>query len=337
MNGVVALKNRQALTTGERDKSGSNPWLDILIVTIFCAVVLTAAVGIVDRAKPVSVTPAEPLILIDPGHGGAYGGAVAPDGTQEKEINLAISLPLADMLRVMGYQVSLTRTTDDMVGGVGSTMRERKVNDTKNRLAQAEQAAITVSIHQNKFTQSQYDGTQVFYSGNHEESRLLASAIRESVTGLLQPDNTRELKKGDSNIYLLTTPNSAASRIRITSARWRLPSRGESCGTGRDGADVKTKGQRGMAPKAKTVYVCSSCGFESPRWGGKCPSCGEWNTLSEEVRAPQRAAASGSAAGRAADVRSLRDIHPEGEQRTRTGLSELDRVCLLYTSPSPRD
>ena len=81
-----------------------------------------------------------------------------------------------------------------------------------------------------------------------------------------------------------------------------------------------------MAPKAKTVYVCSSCGFESPRWGGKCPSCGEWNTLSEEVRAPQRAAASGSAAGRAADVRSLRDIHPEGEQRTRTGLSELDRV-----------
>ena len=114
-----------------------------------------------------------------------------------------MSLPLADMLRVMGYQVSLTRTTDDMVGGVGSTMRERKVNDTKNRLAQAEQAAITVSIHQNKFTQSQYDGTQVFYSGNHEESRLLASAIRESVTGLLQPDNTRELKKGDSNIYLL--------------------------------------------------------------------------------------------------------------------------------------
>ena len=60
-----------------------------------------------------------------------------------------------------------------------------------------------MSIHQNKFTQSQYDGTQVFYSGNHEESRLLASAIRESVTGLLQPDNTRELKKGDSNIYLL--------------------------------------------------------------------------------------------------------------------------------------
>ena len=203
MNGVVALKNRQAFIAEGRDKSGSHPWLDILIVTVFCAVVLTAAVGIVDRAKPVSVTPAEPLILIDPGHGGADGGAVAPDGTQEKDLNLAISLPLSDMLRIMGYQVSLTRTADEMVGGVGSTMRERKINDIKNRLVQAEQATITVSIHQNKFTQSQYDGTQVFYSGNHEESRQLAAAIRESVLGLLQPDNTRELKKGDSNIYLL--------------------------------------------------------------------------------------------------------------------------------------
>ena len=117
---------------------------------------MPAAVGIVDRAQPAWVTPAEPLILLDPGHGGADGGAVAPDGTQEKDLNLAISLPLADMLRVMGYQVSLTRTTDEMVGGVGSTMRERKVNDIKNRLAQAEQATVTVSIHQNKFTQSQY-------------------------------------------------------------------------------------------------------------------------------------------------------------------------------------
>ncbi len=203
MNGVVALKEYRTHITESHSRNRPNPWLDILIVAVFCAVVLTAAVGIVDRAQPVSVAPADPLILIDPGHGGADGGAVAPDGTQEKDINLAISLPLSDMLRIMGYSVSMTRTTDEMVGGVGSTMRERKVSDTKNRLAQAEQATVTISIHQNKFTQSQYDGAQVFYSGNHEESRPLAAAIRESIIGLLQPDNTRELKKGDSNIYLL--------------------------------------------------------------------------------------------------------------------------------------
>ena len=36
--------------------------------------------------------------------------------------------------------------------------------------------------------------------------------------------------------------------------------------------------------KIKSVYICSECGYESPKWYGKCPSCGEWNTLQEEVR-----------------------------------------------------
>ena len=175
--------------------------VNLVGVLVVAALLLSAGRG--ETASAAAAAESVPTLIIDAGHGGADGGAVAPDGTQEKDLNLAISLPLADMLRVMGYQVSLTRTTDEMVGGVGSTMRERKVNDIKNRLAQAEQATVTVSIHQNKFTQSQYYGTQIFYSGNHEDSRLLASAVRESVLSLLQPENTRELKKGDSSIYLL--------------------------------------------------------------------------------------------------------------------------------------
>ena len=35
--------------------------------------------------------------------------------------------------------------------------------------------------------------------------------------------------------------------------------------------------------KEKTVYVCSNCGQDSPKWVGKCPSCGEWNTYVEET------------------------------------------------------
>ena len=179
------------------------PWMDLAIVAVFCAVVLVSAMGVVDRAKPAVSVPSGPLILVDPGHGGADGGAVAPDGTQEKDINLAISLHVADMLRVMGFEVSMTRSTDDMVNAVGSTMRERKVSDTKNRLAMVEQADLSVSIHQNKFPQSRYFGTQVFYSGNNEASRELAEQIRANVVAQLQPENKRELKKGDSNIYLL--------------------------------------------------------------------------------------------------------------------------------------
>ena len=38
-----------------------------------------------------------------------------------------------------------------------------------------------------------------------------------------------------------------------------------------------------MAGKLKSVYICSQCGYESSKWNGKCPSCGEWNTFEEEV------------------------------------------------------
>ena len=41
-----------------------------------------------------------------------------------------------------------------------------------------------------------------------------------------------------------------------------------------------------MASKNKNVFVCSQCGFESAKWVGKCPGCGEWNTMQEEIKEP---------------------------------------------------
>ena len=40
-------------------------------------------------------------------------------------------------------------------------------------------------------------------------------------------------------------------------------------------------------PKLKTIYVCSNCGETSPRWMGRCPSCGSWNTMSEDIEEPK--------------------------------------------------
>ena len=38
--------------------------------------------------------------------------------------------------------------------------------------------------------------------------------------------------------------------------------------------------------KSKSAYICSECGYESPKWYGKCPGCGEWNTMNEELVTP---------------------------------------------------
>lgn len=178
---------------------------DAAMVMVACALLLTVAFGAIGRRGAATQGGFSPTrVLIDPGHGGADGGAVAADGTEEKGLNLAVSLPLRDLLQVMGYEVAMTRDTDIMVNTEGTTLRERKVSDLKNRLAMSREADVTISIHQNKFPQAQYYGTQVFYSDNHSKSREIAAAVRDSVLRLLQPKNTRELKKGDSSVYLLS-------------------------------------------------------------------------------------------------------------------------------------
>ncbi len=83
--------------------------------------------------------------------------------------------------------------------------------------------------------------------------------------------------------------------------------------------------------KDKVIWACTACGFESPRWAGRCPSCGAWNTLEESLAAPAAEKGTAKAAARqrpgsgAAPV--LLENIPEDETiRTTTGIAELDRV-----------
>ena len=81
--------------------------------------------------------------------------------------------------------------------------------------------------------------------------------------------------------------------------------------------------------KAKTVFYCTNCGNETPRWQGKCPACGAWNTIEEHVEKP--AAAGGSRAksspvGQSRRPQRLQEIPIDGETRFSTGMGELDRV-----------
>ena len=76
--------------------------------------------------------------------------------------------------------------------------------------------------------------------------------------------------------------------------------------------------------KSKTVYLCSACGDDHPKWNGQCPSCQEWGTLSEyKVSKNQKT----SLNGKKKDAQSLEDIlHKKEEYRTSVGIKEVDRV-----------
>lgn len=84
--------------------------------------------------------------------------------------------------------------------------------------------------------------------------------------------------------------------------------------------------------KSKTMYVCSSCGYETPKWYGRCPTCGEWNTLNEHIPQQVKSVAySGTkkvqvcANGRQADILNVNDVDIDDEVRFKTDISELDR------------
>lgn len=83
-----------------------------------------------------------------------------------------------------------------------------------------------------------------------------------------------------------------------------------------------------MAAKSKIIYQCTQCGFEYPKLMGKCPGCGEWNTMVETVKEPV-SAQRGSVvrtAGALSRATPIDEIRTEDEQRYYTGSSELDRV-----------
>ena len=81
--------------------------------------------------------------------------------------------------------------------------------------------------------------------------------------------------------------------------------------------------------KDKTMYVCSGCGYETPRWMGKCPGCGMWNTLEEQAPSPSQAApvkAIKQRPGTGAGALRLDEIPEDNALRASTGIGELDRV-----------
>lgn len=145
-------------------------------------------------------------VIIDAGHGGFDGGAVAGDGTAEKNINLNIALVLRDLLKLNGYNTVMTRESDISTDSVETQrIASRKKSDLKNRLELTCRYSdgIFVSIHLNKFTTSAASGTQVFYGGNNPLSKQLSDCIQKTVVDNLQPTNHRKIKQATKSTFIL--------------------------------------------------------------------------------------------------------------------------------------
>lgn len=154
-----------------------------------------------------------PVVVIDAGHGGEDGGAVAADGTVESEINLAVAHDLNELLRFVGCETKMTRTDDKAIYSEGAeTLREKKASDLKNRvrLVNETQGAVLLSIHQNSLpASSRVHGAQAFFAGT-EGSGELAESVQAALNTAINAGNEKSKKRMDEGVYLMKHVNCPA-------------------------------------------------------------------------------------------------------------------------------
>lgn len=168
-------------------------FLCLLAVILYSSPLFTE----IDKIKPHNYT-----VIIDPGHGGADGGAEGLADMSEKYYNLDISLRLRDIFLLAGYEVVMTRCDD------GDTDKEEGFNKKKDILAREKLAdeypdSIFLSIHINSSPASRDKGFQVFYGTENEDSKALAEALHQLMTEKNLATRMREVKKAPESVYLM--------------------------------------------------------------------------------------------------------------------------------------
>lgn len=182
-------------------------YLSFSLIFIFSVLAVLSRVAFVNKAVDVSADNQRyKTVIIDAGHGTPDGGTSSDDGTLEKDLNLQIAHMLNNILQSMGYETVMTRSDDNAIyDESANTIRQKKISDIRNRLGIMNNTdnAIFVSIHQNHYSDPKYNGAQIFYSKNNPDSKELAESIRLPIISYLQTENSREIKKSGSEIYLL--------------------------------------------------------------------------------------------------------------------------------------
>ena len=186
---MVILINRKKLT---------------LISLAFLVTIITCGVNFIEKTHETSSQNAitkRSSVLLDAGHGGEDPGAVSDySGIKEKDINLNIAKKIESILNSNNIPTKMTRSEDKLEYSEDVTnivkkrrqdlLRRKKMMDQNNN-------GITVSIHLNKFPQTQYFGAQTFFAANSNESKELANKIQKKLREIVDNNNTREalLKK----------------------------------------------------------------------------------------------------------------------------------------------
>lgn len=152
------------------------------------------------RRESVALLYQASCLVIDPGHGGLDGGAIAYNGVKESDLNLEIGLKLRDLAAFCGVETQMTRQ-DDLPRTAAQDYSEHEDLVYRANFAGQIPNAVLISIHQNTFPTSQPSGAQVLY-GPDAESRKLGELTHRNLIDGLQPQNRRVAEPAPKSLYL---------------------------------------------------------------------------------------------------------------------------------------
>lgn len=177
-----------------------------VVLSVMLLIIITVAIKLLtDDATQTTATDRQITIVIDPGHGGVDPGKVGVNGVVEKDLNLRIAFELRKCLNEQGIDVILTRESDE--GLYDEESSNKKATDMKRRCKIINEAnpLITVSIHQNSFTDSEVRGAQVFYYTHSDVGKKLAECIQKELAKIPDTYNNRPVKANDKYYMLINT------------------------------------------------------------------------------------------------------------------------------------
>ncbi|MBA9029377.1 MULTISPECIES: N-acetylmuramoyl-L-alanine amidase CwlD [Bacillaceae] len=155
------------------------------------------------------------IIVLDAGHGGLDGGASA-EKVLEKEISLAVTMKIRDLLQEQGALVLMTRESDkDLADESTKGVRKRKQEDLHNRVAfiNESNADLFLSIHLNSIPSKRWKGAQTFYTRRFEENEKVARFIQTEIIRNLE-NTSREAKTIDQ-VYVMSNAKKPGALVEI--------------------------------------------------------------------------------------------------------------------------
>lgn len=182
-------------------RSGNKAALVIVAVLLVVAIVISLWGPKPEEASGTAGGMGAFTLVIDPGHGGIDGGAVAADGTKESDINLAIALKLRALAEFYALENTMTRQDDSSRSGA-ERYSEHEDLVSRADFVNAAENPVLISIHQNCYPTGQPSGPQVLYAAT-ESSESLGKLTHQNLIGSLYPGNRRVAEPASKKLYVL--------------------------------------------------------------------------------------------------------------------------------------